>query len=280
MDIRGEKFQEIADIYIGNPEDFLFNPRIMEQVEKHQILADIGIDGGKYDNPSIVFLYPHRLQLFSDKIDYFKNPFSLITHNSDTNLTENNPYIQKILESPLLLSWWGQNLCFIHPKMRFLPIGFANQMWEHGQIDYVDFQNITKSRDIFLNFNIHTNVEERTRCLKAIKNNMKDEELPMVSARDNIKRLAKYRWCVCPQGNGVDTHRLWEALALRCIPIVRKTPFIETLMHYTNNELPICVLDDWTDSLEFLKYNLVENYEKWLIIDWYREKIIDAKYQL
>lgn len=275
MNIRGENFQEIADIYLGLPDDFLFNPKITEQIEKHQILTDIGI-GGKYDNPSIVFVYPHHLRLFSEKIEFFANPFSLITHNSDVNITRENPYVQKILESPLLCYWWAQNLCFIHPKMRFLPIGFANQMWEHGQIDYNQYSNCEKTRDIFLNFSVYTNVDERTNCLNAMEFRVEDRFLPLVSAKENIERLAKYKWCVCPQGNGVDTHRLWEALALRCIPIVRKTPFIETLMHYTNNELPIIILDNWWDSIESLKYNLQEtNYLKWLSIDWYATSMVE-----
>jgi len=274
MDIRGENFQEIADIYIGCPDDFQFNPRIACQTGKQMDIHTIGVIDGKYNNPSIVFLYPHRLQLFSEKIGYFMNPFSLITHNSDFNLENHFSFIREILENPLLISWYGQNLCFIHPKIRFLPIGFANSMWEHGKIDYLPLLNTEKTNDIFLNFNIYTNVEERTECYNAME--FRVEHLPMVSARENIERLSKYKWCICPQGNGVDTHRLWEALALKTIPIVRRTPFIETLMWHTNNELPIHILENWWEALELPEYNsnVFDKCKKWLSVDWYRNKIM------
>ena len=50
--ISGERFQQIADMYLGNPGDFLYNPVIFEQIEKHQILDDID---APFDNPPILF---------------------------------------------------------------------------------------------------------------------------------------------------------------------------------------------------------------------------------
>ena len=69
--------------------------------------------------------------------------------------------------------------------------------------------------------------------------------LPMLPVTENVKRLAQYKWCICPEGNGVDTYRLWEAMYLGCVPIVLKSPFIDALMHYTGGELPIYVVDAW-----------------------------------
>lgn len=34
-----------------------------------------------------------------------------------------------------------------------------------------------------------------------------------------LRALTRYRWVLCPRGNGADVHRVWEALLLRCIPI-------------------------------------------------------------
>ena len=85
--ISGEKIQELADLYIGTAEDFLWNPRIMEQPDKHQIIDDIHPG---FDNPKIVFVYGHLIDTFSHKIHHFKNAFVLITHNADTNLLNDN----------------------------------------------------------------------------------------------------------------------------------------------------------------------------------------------
>jgi hypothetical protein len=266
--INGERMQEIADIYLGTVDDLVSNPYIFEQIEKHQILDDIF---SSFDNPPIVFLYPHHLRVFTTKLKYFENPFTLITHNSDVNLTEDNQYVKAILECDKMVRWWGQNLCFIHQKMRFLPIGLANTMWEHGKLENFMNQSFQKTKDIHLNFNIYTNVEKRRPCADALES--RSEMLPMLTATENITRLAKYRWCACPEGNGVDTHRLWEALYMRCIPIVVKSPFIDALMYYTNGELPICVIDSWWD-FELPEYDTrkFEN-NKWLSVEYYREMI-------
>ncbi len=34
--------------------------------------------------------------------------------------------------------------------------------------------------------------------------------------------MTRYKFVVCPRGCGVDTHRLWEALYIGCVPIVIK----------------------------------------------------------
>jgi len=240
--ISGERIQQIADIYLGTPGDFMYNPVIFEQIEKHQILDDID---GPFDNPPTLFLYSHLLEPFSKKLQYFTNQFTLITHNSDYNLTNSDPVVQKILESDTLVRWWGQNLCFIHPKMRILPIGIANSMWEHGKVENYAIGPINKTDDVYFNFNIYTNPAKRQPCYDMFKEKM--EFLSMVPVAENVRRLAKYKWCICPEGNGVDTHRLWEAMYLRCIPVVVRSPFIDTLMHYTEGELPIYVMNSWSD---------------------------------
>ena len=39
-----------------------------------------------------------------------------------------------------------------------------------------------------------------------------------------FKEIGKYKFVICPEGNGIDTHRLWETLYSKGIPIVEKNP--------------------------------------------------------
>jgi len=261
--ISGERFQQLAKMYLGTASDFLYNPVIFEQIEKHQILDDID---APFDNPPTLFLYAHLLELFSKKLQHFMNPFTLITHNSDFNLIESEPVVHQILDSGKLVCWWGQNLCFIYPKMRILPIGLANTMWDHGKIENYMIDSTNKSEDIYFNFNIYTNREKREVCYNVFKDKL--EFLPMLPVAQNVNRLAKYKWCICPEGNGVDTHRLWEAMYLRCIPIVLRSPFIDALMHYTEGELPIYVVDSW-NNLELPDYSKYRFDVKWLTLSYW-----------
>lgn len=233
--VNGERLQQLADMYLGTADDFMYNPRIFEQMDKHQILDDIVEN---FDNPPVLFLYAHLLEQFSRKLKYFANPFILITHNSDANLVDSDPIVQQILRCDKLVLWWGQNLCFVHPKMQFLPIGLANTMWDHGKPENFIVKRI-KTETVYFNFNIYTNREKRETC----RNALKFDFLPMIPASENARRLAKYKWCICPDGNGADTHRLWEALYLGCIPIMLRSKFTDTMLHYMR--LPILVVESW-----------------------------------
>lgn len=64
-----------------------------------------------------------------------------------------------------------------------------------------------------------------------------------------LKDIKQHRFVVCPEGNGVDTHRLWETLYCGRIPIVKRSN-----AHSLLKELPICWVDDWTEvTLEWLE---------------------------
>lgn len=41
--------------------------------------------------------------------------------------------------------------------------------------------------------------------------------------------VKKHRYVLCPRGNGLDTHRFWEALYRGAIPIIEKSPWSESL---------------------------------------------------
>jgi hypothetical protein len=273
--ISGENFQQLADIYLGARDDFLFNPVIMEQIEKHQVLEDICT---LFDNPPIIFLYPHHLRVFTEKLKYFCNPFTLITHNSDVNIEAGNPFVQQILDCRLLKMWWAQNLCFIHPKMHFIPIGIANSMWEHGNPElYINNNTANKTHDIYNNYSIYTNVAERRECADAMES--RASMLPMVTAKEHVERLAKYKYCLCPEGNGVDTHRLWEALLLGSIPIVKNTAFTRIIQHYTRGEIPMIIMDSWWDPVpnQWIQSKIIGSAKGlWLSMEYYTQLITNA----
>jgi hypothetical protein len=246
--VTGERLQYLALKWIGTPEDFAYNPAININIERH-------LSWPTQYNSKIVFGYTHHLEWLSRAVPRFERPFVLITHNSDMEVHD-TPHVQTILASPKLIRWYTSNLCFQHPKLRILPIGIANRQWQHGT-DFMQFINqhhcglpfdkssISKTNDVYMCVRVETNRELRTPCVDAIT--QKGVAcLPIVPPLENIMRMATYRFCVCPPGNGRDTHRLWEALVLGCVPIVVRDAFIDTLLH-EHPALPIIVLNQWTD---------------------------------
>lgn len=237
--VTGEKIQQLCDIYLGFNYDFEFNPLINNQKDKHFNFDNL-IE--EYDNPYYIFCYSHMINTLSDKIHLFKNKFVLVSHNSDGEIRENTEVLN-ILQNSKLEKWYGQNICFQHAKLRFIPIGIANSQWIHGNLH--NFENIllnNKPNNVYFNFNIHTNINKRVYCYESLKHKL--QWLDNVSAHDNIIRLSTYKFCICPEGNGVDTHRLWEALYLKIIPIVIRSEFTNIL---EKNKIPLVILNNWDE---------------------------------
>ena len=277
--ISGEKLQELADVYLGLSDDFNYNPYINHQKHKHKNLFEIN-EVNKYDNPKYIFCYTHCINILSDKIIYLKNDFILITHNSDENIV-NNKDIEKIYNSNKLIKWYSQNLCINHNKLFFLPIGIANQQWDHGKL-FNTFYNLYKENDnnfkklkksVYFYFEISTNKKKREIAYNLLFNKL--PFLNKINPIDNLDRLSKYEFCICPEGNGIDTHRFWEALYLKCVPIVVINPLIEIINSNTN--LPIIILNNWNDfDINKLPNYNTFNFEKtneFLNLNFYRDKI-------
>lgn len=242
----GERFQEIADVYLGYREDFEFNPRIFRQKEKHVDLSELN-NKETFHNPPVIFCYSHRVEDLYAKLDCFQNKFVLMTHNSD----ENQPFYHPLLASPKIIKWYAQNVAFFHPKLVPLPIGIANEMWTHGS-DFIQFYrdldldlSPPKTNLIYFHFRLSTNSCERQSCFD-ILTQKNIPFLPSLPPLENLQRMVTYRYCICPTGNGLDTHRFWEALYLHCVPIVIDSPWIRVLQyHYPG--LPVLVLRNWND---------------------------------
>jgi len=274
--ISGEKFQSIANVYLGLYEDFNFNPNIICQSSK---LLDISSINSQYYNPKIVFCYTHRLNILIEKIKFFANPFILISHNSDENIDER---YEILLYSNKIIRWYGQNIKIKHPKLILLPIAIANSMWEHGNLEILK-TNITtflkKTKDFYFYFSVSTNKNERLICKQELEN----KGLIFGTGRDfssYLNDLALHKFAICPSGNGIDCHRLWECFYLGVIPILLRCPFSEQLEEI----LPCILLDKWSDFdkdkliLEYNKLNerLKLNY-KYLIFSYYKNSIENVK---
>ena len=240
--ITGEKIQNMADVYLGELSDLSYNPFITSQFHKHQQLDMLP---EKYDNPPVVFCYTHRLGKFADKIHFFQNPFVLITHNSDDNIHWNEP-TRLILSCSNLIRWFSQNVAMSHEKLVLLPIGMANRQWLHGDVDFFDNFMIptVKTKHIYFYFNIRTNTTKRMECYQKLR--QKIQFSSQMNSNDYKRCLANYQFCICPEGYGYDTHRFWEALYLKVIPIVIQSDFVSQLRNTFPN-IPMVILKSWDE---------------------------------
>jgi len=82
---------------------------------------------------------------------------------------------------------------------------------------------------------------------------------------DYLSGLVSHKFSLCPRGNGIDTHRLWESLYCRTVPVVRYER-----AHRNFLDLPILFVDDWNQVTE--EY-LHTQYEQMLHREWDYSKL-------
>lgn len=255
--ITGEQIQEKCDVYLGHPGDFRFNPRISRQSK----CFDIDLLVRPWANPRLIFIYSHRLPDFMAKLHLIQNSFVLVSHNSDENITEK---YQEILDHPKLIIWHAQNPMVKHVKLHLLPIGIANSMWRHGNLASLRRileKNNPKVRDIYFYFNLITNKDERLECKEALEMKLAFEQ-PKGNFEEYLDHLSKHKYAICPPGNGIDSHRIWECLYLGVIPIVKRSTFTELL----SESYPCVILNSWQ---EFDQNSLSSNIpmDRFIIIE-------------
>jgi hypothetical protein len=90
-----------------------------------------------------------------------------------------------------------------------------------------------------------------------------------------IQKIHSHEFILAPRGNGIDSHRFWEALYLKTIPIVISNPLVNIIKKETN--LPILILNDWSElnpeKLFYKDFIFNKDNEKYLSFEYYKNHI-------
>jgi hypothetical protein len=217
-------------------------------------------DPGKVEKGDVIFLSNVNYDIepstcikkfFNDYAPLIKNPYILVTHNSDLNITEQFiPY----LESANLFVWFAQNVGFSHPKLKHIPIGLENALWGRNYVGILNNikasgKNKEKKYLLYMNFNAATNARERRPAYDCFKGKDFCHVTSGMSTEGYLWDVAQAKFVVSPHGNGLDCHRTWEALYLGVIPVVKKSS-LDPLYE----DLPVLIVNDWHEvTREFLE---------------------------
>ena len=178
----------------------------------------------------------------------------LVTGHSDYPITESQ---RRILDLPSLQKWFGQNMRIAHSKAVQIPIGISNTcpgcsgcagcVVDSQQLCHIAaLPKPTNPKLAYLNFSAANCPQERDGIIEEYAD--KDwvtYQSPSISEaghRNFLEMIHSHKFVFAPRGNGIDTHRMWEALYLRTIPIVKRT---EGLSQF--EDLPILFVDSWQD---------------------------------
>lgn len=233
--------------------------------QAHYILDEEGfrINKNHKNNIPIYFIKTNYIHDFFNSSFLPQLKFILITHNSDFNIDIN---YAKYLNYPYLVKWYAQNVDFENDILIPIPIGIANSQWPHGNTEVfknIIDQNYKKRSLIYANFNLHTNLKVRKNCLENVKIKYSYSIENNVSFDVYLKHTAESYFSICPLGNGIDSHRIWESLYLNTIPITENTYNISYMSKKHN--LPIILIKNWSEIKQLnlnadIYHNLIQNF--------------------
>ena len=164
-------------------------------------------------------------------------PFTLLTIESDESITKN----EKWLNYPYLKRWYSWNS--IHPAIVPIPIGLNHdtQLLPMKKCNH----HTQKIKELLVSFKLDR--QDRRDIYMLFKDLpfarvIKYEKLWENSNHlmEYYEEVSRYQWVLCPRGEGLDTHRIWETLYLGSTPVVLRGP-----LHRLYSQFPIIQVDTW-----------------------------------
>jgi hypothetical protein len=248
--VNGEKIQAACDITLSTSSITKFHGR--SNIKSKELIELLEDSSGNLLPPSTeliqritkaktIFVYTHLIPYFKYFLaPRFTSTFTLVSHNSDHPVTVMD---FQLLNHPNLKNWYSQNCEFSHTKLKPLPIGLQNSQWGPEKANQLinASKDLIKTKLLYVNFSTQTH-PSRIEALTEAKNITGATIESSISYVDYLKNLASHKFCLCPRGNGIDTHRFWEAQYLECIPVILWCDWTPAY-----SELPILIIDSWAE---------------------------------
>lgn len=216
---------------------------------------------GDIKDGQIVFVKGEMIGEWFNKVHpNINSKYKLITHNSDYNIK--NGDIKYIDDK--IIRWFAQNVTVNHPKITPIPIGVNNyrlcnlsELSFYNKYTKVKFQQ--KDRIIF-GFTISTNPKERQPAYDYL---MKSKIADKIRGKNYPKTYAEliktYKFIACPNGNGLDDPRRWQALYFGIIPIVTKSSAMD---YFKSLGLPFYIIENWNELDRLEEKDLGDIYDR------------------
>jgi hypothetical protein len=260
--ITGDRLQSLAEVVLVPHALALRHPGAPVESQRAIVFdqhRDIDADElTRISDATSLAIYSPALRLFQEHVwpRLTGGGYVLISHNGDTEIDADQlGWIDAAGDK--LGHWFAQNSLVEHPRLSPTPIGVANANWEHGDVDalvaVVDETRGSEPRNLLhARFDVATH-PDRARAWKAVQRALPGTAMSLDRKPfpAYLRDLATYRFCVCPRGNGPDTHRFWECHYLGVVPVVERTAHTDL---WARRGVPMVALEDWDElSIERLE---------------------------
>lgn len=212
-------------------------------------IADLSLDKNFYPGiqkikeASVIFVNSGDTEKFFSEYGRITNAKVLIFGNNDVDFADFVFSVPKSVRRVYL-----QNSTVSDDFFRSIPIGIERLSYvTNGLPKLFDkkYSNIDKNGKILVGPFSPTHPERKllTDSLSIYSQNT-NKCIERLSPVEYARLSAKYSYIACPRGNGLDTHRFWEALYRASLPIVIKSKWSQ---NFSNLGVPMIELESWTD---------------------------------
>lgn len=263
--INGNTFVRLAD--------YIYTPELHNDSDYYKFQSTLNINN--LNDGDIVYTHTFNHRELFDILRKSDKCLIVITHNSDHNVSEAD-----YNALPENVVWYSTNINYCGERLFSIPIGIENEqrISFHGinkplKLSQKVLEPKTYRNLLYICHTTWTNKIERELPYKLLGDKKYVTATPsqIFDFDGYIDNIYNHMFVLCPDGNGVDTHRLWETLYLGSIPIVKRS--INTNFY---TDLPICFVDSWEEINEAM---LDREYDRIISAEWNLEKLTEEYYE-
>lgn len=186
------------------------------------------------------------------------------------------PIVDGLLDLYPRAVWWGTNVQT--SRAHGIPLGITNATTEterhpiygnlESMVSVAQEPRVIRNL-VYMNFVVETYPTERQRVwdrFSPVPWVTVGTPVPTQEGRETfLREIRNHSYVLCPRGNGVDTHRLWETLYMGSIPIV-----LWDSAHAGWTDLPILFVNSWDEVTE---ERLRAELPRFQTTQWNRQKL-------
>jgi len=240
--------------------------KIIEQ--NNELITFINLNFNVQEN-DVIYSHADYVESLFHILKKFKfQNIKVISSQSDRKITKN-----LFNQMPKCVSsWYATNVVYKTDSLIPIPLGIAPYRNSKSAIidDFIDLEFQQKKRKfMYLNFNLNTNYFHRTKAIDFARKIFDIQLVEDKNYQDYLSSLALHQFSISPWGNGIDTHRFWEALYCGTIPITKSHYIYKTFEGLPMILLPTYKgLNNLNKEIKFDQFNI----EK-LDINWWMKQI-------
>jgi hypothetical protein len=252
-----------GDVFADNADVSVFENRLRRRNNMREI-ADA----------NVIFCPSNKIDDFFEMYGKSLSAKVLIFGNSDEDFEIFEHKVPKSVRRIYL-----QNANFVDNRIRCLPIGIENSKLATNGIvkNFNEFTELNHKSNRLLIGPFSPTHPER----KIVLENLREITGAVVTTErlkpKNYGALANdFKYIASPRGNGIDTHRFWEAFYRNSIPVVKKSGWSQALAYL---QLPYIEVNEWSPeeikNLLNSPYSLIQNPRDYDQLWWpYWKKLI------